>query len=63
MNTHTYTNIEYSYFLNSNEHFPKICYISLNPVTLLKKLKKYGVTTLAPSQVWQVDTWNVNIQI
>lgn len=63
MNTHTYTNIEYSYFLSSNEHFPKIFYICPSPVTLLKKLQNYGVTTLAPSQVWQLGTWNVNIQI
>ena len=30
-------------FLSSNEHFSKIHYICLSPVTLLKKLQNYGV--------------------
>ena len=55
----TYTNIEYSYLVSSlskNEHFAKIFHMLLSPVTLLKKLQNYGVTALAPSQVWQMGT-------
>ena len=43
-----YTNIEYSYFLTSNEHFSKIHYICLSPVTLLKKTTEIWCHNTSP---------------